>query len=218
MNIKISVNVKVGRLVKYFVLSDLFFLAGWGFIEPIFSVFIIEKVVGATLITVGIAAAIYWMIKSFFEIPIANLLDKTPGEKDDFIVLVGGLFLASLSAFAFAWVNQIWELYLVQAIHAIAFALYIPSWSAIFSRHLDKERVSFDWSLDSTVSGVAAGVTGLISGIVAQMFGFTVVFFMAGTLSMIAAFILASAPDLVFQKPTHHEAIMKDHTPGEIGI
>jgi len=218
MKINININIKVGRIVKYFVISDLFFLAGWGLIEPIFSVFILQKVAGATLLTVGIAAAIYWILKSVLELPIANILDATPGEKDDFTALVGGLFLAALAAFSFSWISEVWQLYAIQVVHAMAFSFYLPAWSAIFSRHLDKERVSFDWSLDSTVSGIAAGVTGLFSGLIAQELGFTVVFIIAGILSMIAAFILMASPDIMLSKPTHGEAIMKEHTPSEIGI
>jgi len=49
MRIKVNINVKVGRLVKYFVISDFFLLAGWGLIDPVFSVFIIQKVVAERL-------------------------------------------------------------------------------------------------------------------------------------------------------------------------
>ena len=41
--------MKVGRVVKYFVLADFFLLAGWGFIDPIFSVFIVQNVLEAHL-------------------------------------------------------------------------------------------------------------------------------------------------------------------------
>ena len=218
MNIKINVKIKASRIIKYFVLSDLFLLAGWGFIEPIFSVFIVEKIVGATLLTVGVAAAIYWILKSLLEIPIANFLDKIPGEKDDFLALILGLILASFSAFAFSWVTQIWELYIVQAFHAIAFALYLPSWSAIFSRHLDKERVSFDWSLDSTASGISAGVTGLLSGLIAEKFGFATIFIWAGFLSMVSAIILIFFSNITMPKPTHSEEVFKNQTPIEKGL
>ena len=177
-------------MVKYFVISDLFLLAGWGFIDPVFSVFIVDKVVGVAATTVGIAAAIYWILKSILEIPIANYLDRTPGEKDDFAALIGGLLLAGFSALSFSLVTTVWQLYLVQAIHAIAFAFYVPSWSAMFSRHLDKDRVSFDWSLDSTVAGMAAGVTGLLGGIIAGLWGYIAVFVCAGVLSLLAALVL----------------------------
>ncbi|MDE2018793.1 MAG: MFS transporter [Patescibacteria group bacterium] len=217
MKIKINIDIKVGRIVKYFVLSDLFLLAGWGFIDPIFSVFIVEKVVGATLATVGMVAGIYWILKSILQIPIANALDQRSGEKDDFIALIAGLVLAGISAIAFAWVRQVWQLYFVQAVHAIGFALYVPSWSAIFSRHLDKDRVSFDWSLDSTVSGFSAGFMGLLGGIAAAVLGFPAVFIMAGMLSLAAAVIIMAVPDVALPKPVAR-TVEEEKTPANLGV
>jgi MFS family permease len=214
MKIAINIDVKIGRLVKYFILSDLFLLAGWGFIDPIFSVFIVQRIADASLVTVGIAAALYWILKSVLQIPIANFLDRTPGEKDDFLALIGGLLLAGFSAIAFSWVKTTWELYLVQAVHAIAFSFYAASWPTIFSRHLDKDRVSFDWSLDSTVAGIAAGVTGLLGGVIAATWGFLAVFISAGVLSFMAAIVLLAAPDLVLPKPIKGVREIIDNKPG----
>jgi MFS family permease len=201
MKIRVNIDIKVGRLVKFFVISDFFLLAGWGFIDPVFSVFIVQKIPSAGLITVGIAAAIYWIIKSTLQIPIAKYLDETPGEKDDFVTLIGGLILAGISAGAFSWVATTGELYFVQAVHAVAFAFYSAAWPAIFSRHLDKDRFAFDWSLDSVTVGVASGITGLLGGIVAETWGYTAVFLSAGILSFIAAFVLIFAPNLILPKP-----------------
>lgn len=200
MKIRVNVNIKVGRLVKYFVLCDFLLLGGWGVIEPVFSVFIIQKVVGATLITVGSAAAIYWLLKSALQLPIANYLDRTSGEKDDFYALILGLLIAAFAAVAFALVNQVWELYLVQVLHAVGFALYIASWPAIFSRHLDKDRISFDWALDSTAVGVSAGISGFLGGVLASWLGFEPVFILAGILSLASALVLLWAPELILPR------------------
>ncbi len=202
MRIKVNINVQVGRLVKYFVISDFFLLAGWGLIDPVFSVFIIQRVVGGSLMVVGVAAAIYWILRSVLQIPIAKFIDHTPGERDDFMVLVGGLLLVGISAIAMVWVTQIWELYLIHAIHAAAFALYYASWPAIFSRHLDKESISLDWSLDSAVGGIGAGITGFLGGVIAATLGYNAVFISAGLLAFAAAFILMAVPDLVLPRPT----------------
>lgn len=206
MKIRVNIDIKVGRLVKFFVLSDLFFLAGWGFIDPVFSVFIVEKIVGGTLTVVGISAAIYWILRSVLQVPIAKYLDRTPGEKDDFMALITGLFLAGFSAIAFCITTTVWGLYVVQAVHALAFALYFASWPTIFSRHLDKDRISFDWTFDSTVSGIAAGVTGLLSGIIAAAFGYNAVFIVAGLLSFVAGFVLMAVPDIILPKPAGRES------------
>lgn len=213
MKINIHLDVKVGRIVKFFVLTDLILLSGWGFVEPIFSIFVIQKIVGATLTTVGIAAAIYWVLKSVLQIPVANYLDRIPGERDDFQALIAGLLIAAFAAFSFALITYPWQLYLVQAIQAIAFALYIPSWNAIFSRHLDKERTAFDWSLDSTSAGLAIGVASFLGAMIAANYGYTPVFLLAAVSSMAAALVLLSVPSLIVPKPTSKEIALKDHRP-----
>ena len=198
-------------MVKFFVLSDLFLLAGRGFVDPIFSVFIIQKVQGANLATVGIVTALYLILRSSLQIPIANYLDRTPGENDDFMALIGGLLLAGFCPLALIWVTQVWQLYLTESLLAVAFAFYFAAWPPIFSRHLDKDRMSFDWSLDSTSTAVAAGVTGLAGALIAQAWGFQLAFAFASALSFAAAIVLMAVPDLVLPKPTHGEAIMRDH-------
>lgn len=175
-----------------------------------------KEVASATLVTVGIGAAIYWILKSLLQIPVAKFLDRHEGEEDDFRALVAGLFMASVAAFLFALVTQIWQLYLVMILQAIAFGLYVPSWSAIFSRHVDRDRVSFDWSLDSTAVGLSAGTAGFLGGVIAKWLGFDGVFILAGLLSLVSAFIVLLAPDLVLPRKTSSEPLVKDHTPASV--
>jgi len=211
MKVKINIDLKVGRLVRNFVLIDLSLFSGWGFLAPILPVFVIRNVEGATLITVGIAAAIYLTVKSVLQLPIANYIDRNQGYNDDFFILALGLLLASFSAFSYVLVKTVWQLYLVEMLHGIAFSLYTPSWSGIFSRHLDKDRISFDWSLDSTTVGLSAGITGLLGGIIAENFGFYPVFIIASVFSMAAVLVLIISPDIVFPRNTLAEPVIKDH-------
>ncbi len=216
MKIKINIDLKLGRVIKHFILADLFLLAGWGLVQPIFSVYVVDNVEGATLVTVGIAAAIYWILKSILQLPVANFLDKTEGESDDFKALILSLFLGAMAAFSYVLISQPWHLYLVEVLHAIAFALYVPAWSAIFSRHVDKNRVSFDWSLDSTVAGLSAGVSGFLGGVIAAEFGFSGVFILAGALSLVSAFVLLLMPEMIFPKKTVREGLVKGRAPASI--
>jgi len=133
------------------------------------------------------------------------------------MVLIGGLLLVGISAIAMCWVTKVWELYAIHAIHAVAFALYFASWPTIFSRHLDKDRISFDWSLDSTAAGIASGVTGFLGGVIAERWGFSIVFVMAGILAFVAAFVLIAAPDLILPKPNKPSAL-DGHIPGNLPV
>lgn len=208
--------IKISKLVRYFIISDLILFGGWGLVAPIFSIFIIEEVAEATLVTIGINAAIYWIIYSVVQLPVAAYLDKTDGEKDDFYTLVLGLVLAAASAFCFAVVKTVPQLYLVQVFHAVAFGLYAPSWSAIFSRHIDKHSIAFSWSLDRTFLGIATGVTGFLGGLIANTFGFAWIFVAAGLFSLMAAFVIWLVPDLLLPPAKKSDFIVTDHSPHTI--
>jgi len=211
-------DLKINKVVKYFVISDLIFLGGWGLIGPIFSIFILEDVIGATLITVGMTSAIYWIVKSLVQIPVAILIDKREGEKDDFYTLVFGLILAGFSAMMFLTVHTVGRLYVVQFIHAIAMGLYVPSWSAIFSRHIDKTHAAFNWSLSSTTIGFAHGITALLGGVIGGIFGFQAIFVLVGILSFVGSFILFYVPHLILPKTISEKTeTFRDHTPVNLG-
>lgn len=205
---------QVNKVVKHFVLADLSLFSGWGLVAPIFSIFIIEDIPGANLVTVGAAAGIYWLVRAVIQLPIAIRLDKIKGEKDNFYALLLGLVLASLAAFAYTLIRSVEELYLTQVLQAIAFGFYAPAWLSIFNRHLDKERVAFDLSLDSTVLALASGVTGFLGGFMAETFGFRLIFLSASFFSLISAVIIFLVPEIILPRPKNPEAkIPLDHTP-----
>ena len=217
MKIKINIDIKINRVIKFLVLSDLLFLGGWSLIQPIFAVFVINKVEGATLITVGLVAGIYWLVKSLFQIPVANFLDRTEGEKDDFYALMLALVLAAVASFSFAFISKIWQLFLIQFIYAVSMGLYVPSWSGIFSRHLDEKRFSFDWSLDSTFIGLVSFFSAVLGGVLASWFGFSFIFFLVGIFSLAGAFLLFMVPNLIIPgAKSGDEALSRDHSPADI--
>lgn len=215
---RILFNFSFNGVVKRFIMADLMLWAGWGLIAPVFAIFVLDQVRGATVVTLGIVAALYWILKSIIQIPIALAIDRTPSEKDDYLVLVISLMLGGLTAFSFILVREVWQLYLVEALHAVSFGLYIPAWSGIFARHLDKSHRALEFSLDSAAVGIAMGITGLIGGVIVQNFGFSAIFFIASLLCFISAIIIFYSPDIVFPRRRELENFAAvDHTPRNLG-
>jgi len=209
---RININFpSVNRIVKFFIFGDLLLWVGWGFVDPLFSVFVIQSVEGATLISLGFLATTYWIVKGALQIPISLYLDKTEGEKDDFYALVLGLLVSGLTAFSLMLVQEMWQVYLIQFLKAIGFALYIPAWTAIFSRHLDKEHTAFDWALSSSTVSFGIGIAGAVGGTIASIFGFNFVFLMVGFMALASATLLLFVPDLILPKRTFQESKMMDH-------
>jgi len=167
---------RVNKVVKVMVFSDLILNSGWGLINPVLAIYIAGTIQGGNVQVAGIAMGIYWLGKSVLQIPIAHYLDENHGERDDYYALIGGTFLASFVPIGFIFATLPWHMYVLQGLHALGMAMAIPSWSGIFTRHIEKEREAFCWSLDSSSIGLGAGVAAILGGTIAEMFGFTPLF------------------------------------------
>jgi hypothetical protein len=176
------------------IYSDFVLHSGWGFLGPVFAIFIVQNIAAGDPIEgakiAGFASLSYWIIKSSLQIPIGKNLDKNHGEKDDFRFMIFGTFLTGFVPFGFMLSSQPWHIYAFHALHAVGMAMVIPSWSAIFTRHIDKGREAFEWSLRSTALGFAAGITGALGGILAAAYGFNIIFILVGSLSMVSSLML----------------------------
>ena len=58
----------------------------------------------------------------------------------------------------------------------------IPGFTAIFTRHIDKGKEAFDWSVRAALIGMGSGIAGALGGIIAHKFGFNVLFTGIGVL------------------------------------
>ena len=69
-------------------------------------------------------------------------------------------------------------------------ACVVPTWAAIFTRHIDKGREAFSWSLESTGIGFAAAFAGALGGVLAAVLGFRVVFVLVSIFGLISSSLL----------------------------
>ena len=187
---KIPDFFKINKVIKYLVLSDLIFWSGWGFLSPIFAVFVMKKIEGANLAVIGVASSIYWILKSLLRIPIGIFLDSRKGEEDDFWFLFFGLILSSLVPFGYLMAKYPSHIYLLQILQALGMAMALSGWTAIFSRHLDKGKEATEWGIDATLVGLGIGISGALGGLIANSFGFRAIFFITGSLGLLSAILL----------------------------
>ncbi len=184
----------LNKIIRTLIISDFFLNSGWGLMGPIFAIFIVKNVAMGSISEAakiaGFAALSFWITKSLLQIPIGRYLDKNHGEKDDFWFMVAGTFLLALVPIGFLFSSQAWHIYALQMLHALAASLNFPSWSAIFTRHIDKGREAFQWGTHSTVSGFGGGLAGGIGGIAVAYFGFEIVFIFVSALSLLCGFLL----------------------------
>ncbi len=204
---KFSVN----KVIKTLVLFDLVVLSGWGLLSPIFAIFITKQIIGGTLVVVGLAIAIYWLVKSVVQLPIARYLDKTPSENDDFYSLVMGTCLITVVPFGYIFATLPWQIYLLEVILAIGDAMAIPAWYAIFTRHVNKFQIGSEWTLNSIAVGLGTAVAAALGGWIADRFGFPAVFVLVSIFSAAGALLLITlTKHLLREKPEKLEKVFPE--------
>ncbi|MDD5738525.1 MAG: MFS transporter [Candidatus Pacebacteria bacterium] len=182
--------MKINKIVKYLILSDIAFWTGWGLLTPVFAIFIIDKIQGGNALVVGISSAVFLGVRSILRIPLGKALDNRVSEKDDYLVMVLGTFIASLVSFGYIFSYLPWHIYLLEIVHGIGLALALAGWTAIFTRHIDKGKESTQWGWNETTLGLGMGVAGALGGFFVTKFGFNLVFLLVGILGIIGTILL----------------------------
>jgi len=167
--------------------SDLYLEAGVVIFAPIFAVFVTQQIEGGSLRVVGFAAAITQICKIALEIPIAKYLDRNHGEYDDFYSMVLGSAMMAMSPFLYLLASSAGHIYMIHAFYGIGLAFFIPPRFAIFSRHIDKMQENLEWSFKSIVIGAAMAGSAALGGVLAEKYGFEIVFVIGGFLAIVGA-------------------------------
>lgn len=190
----------INKVIRILIFSDFVLQLGWGLIGPIFAIFLTRQIQGGDLKMIGFFASTFWLTKSLIQPFIAHYLDKNHGERDDFVFLVTGMYIANLVPLGYLFSSQSWHIFTLEFIRGLAMACAVPTWSAIFTRHIDKGREAFSWSLESTGIGLAAAFAGGVGGILASIFGFKIVFVLVTIFGLISTSLLLLIRQRIFPK------------------
>ncbi len=178
------------KVIRTMVVVEFFFAIAFGVFSPMFAIFAADNIIGGSAKVVGFAMAIFWMTKAIFQLPVAKYLDKIKGEKDDFYAYFIGQLLFALGMMLYVWARVPTHVYALQALLGLAFAINIPAFYGLFSRHLDKNYESSEWSVYSVISySVGVAIAGALSGIIVDSFGFDKLFIFSSSFFFLSALV-----------------------------
>ncbi|MFH0792231.1 MAG: MFS transporter [bacterium] len=160
------------EILNYLVASDVALSAGFSIISPIFAIFILDNISGGDLKVVGFATAIFVAVRGVLQIPVGRLLDKLHGNRDEYIFLTTAFIILAISPVLYLIVKTPLQLYLVQFLYAIGYAMNYPAWTSLFTRHIEKEAEGRSWATYSTITDFGGAAAAAISGIIAEKYGF----------------------------------------------
>lgn len=172
------------------IISDMIWRSGVGLLTPVFPIFIIERIDGGNALVAGVAATIGLVTKGVFQIPAASIIDRIRGEKDDFWMMVTFSFLTLLMPLTYLFIRTPTQLYVVEFISNLFLAFTFPSFMAIFTRHMDKQREGTEWGLYFTLTDFAGAAAAAVGGGIAITLGFDKLIIATVSISVFAVFFL----------------------------
>lgn len=178
------------KILRALIISDLFLLGGFALIQPIFAIFMLQGITGATITAVGIATAVQLLTKGFLQIFIAKWTDAEPGNRRELLTLFIGSIIMSVVPFILVFSTALWHVYLLLFAYGLGGALGFPGWTVIFLSYSRKEKAGYEWSIYNTVISFGMALAAVLGAYLADFYSFRLLFFIVGILSLLGTFII----------------------------
>jgi len=201
----------VNKVIKVLILADFFMLSAVGMASPIFAVFITDHIEGGSLAMVGYVSTVYLLIKAFFQLAFGKWIDKKDSEKYDFFLMIVGSILVSLAPLGYIFSRLPWHIYLIESLTGFGFAMNLPAWYAIFTRHIDRGQEGFQWSLETMLVALGGAITASAGGYLAEHYGFNLVFVLMSVMSLLGTMFMG----LIYRDLKAHKFIVAPKTTDE---
>ncbi|HEY4506842.1 MAG TPA: MFS transporter [Candidatus Paceibacterota bacterium] len=179
----------INRVIRHLVLSDFLLNFAFGLLAPIFAIFVIGSIDGGSLRVIGLATACYWIARTATTVPLSRFMDKTNGERDEFYFVVAGSFIMSSIPLFYILASLPWHIYLIQFLLGLANSMAVPAWRILFTDHIDYGRTGYEWSLEDIAIGLSVGASAYLGSIIAEKFGFDLVFILLAIMGYLATAI-----------------------------
>jgi len=184
-------RTKVNRIVLTLVYTNLIFYLAVGLLSPVIAIYYAGEINGGSVALAGFVTALFWLVKSATQVPVAMYADKIRGEGDDYFMMVAGyVVIAIVPLMYYLFVSEVWQVYLLEAIRGVGYGLCTPTFLAIFTRHIDINKENFEWTLHSNAVGLAFAAAAAVGGVLAQYMGFRSVFLLTSAMMFLSPITL----------------------------
>jgi len=192
----------MNKTLRYLLLSDVFILTGFGLIAPILAIYIKEELIGGTILTAGMASALFFIVKAGIQVPFSKYVDN---HEDRIKWLLIGTSLIAVTPVLYIFSRHILLIFVAQIIYGTGAGFASPAWLSLWSTHLDKNHESFEWSVYSASIGLGSGITALVGAGIADIYGFEFSFILVAVMAIVGCLLL-----LKLEKDEHKSGLVNN--------
>ena len=169
-------------MTRMLLLSEFIMTLSLSVLNPIFAVFV-EKI-GGGILDITYAWTIFGLISGILMI----IFGRMERSKKGYIkMLILGYLLQTLGLLIYAFVDNLVELLIAEAILGVSIALQYPSFDALFSSLLPDDEKGKGWGMYDGIESILESFACAFSGVLANFFGFKALFILSSVISLIAS-------------------------------
>lgn len=172
--------------VRAFVISEALFWSGWNFVAPIFSIFVVKEIPGATVSQAAYAFTLYLVCRMLMELVVSHRAGRLSNPQRAVIDVVG-MTVVSIAYIAIALKPTLLAVFVFYGIAGVGFGISSPVKYSLFSRSLEKETEAAVWGVYDVVTLMGMAVATSLGGLIADMFGFRLLFLLASAVNILGA-------------------------------
>lgn len=173
------------KILRALILSDLFILGGLGLVQPIFAVFMLNNILGTTVMAIGIATTIQLVVKAVFQVLVGKWTDEEPGNRRELAALIVGSVMMSLVPLGYLVSHTLSHIYILQVLYGLGSALAYPGWMVVFMRYTRADKAGYEWGVYNTTVSLGTAIAAGLGAYLAEFYSFSALFIIVSILSFI---------------------------------
>ena len=177
-------HFSINPVVKTYIVSEAFLWSAWDFVMPIFGIFIVTNIAGATIQTAATGYSIYLVNRVIFEIISGRIL-RGSSDRKKFIITIFGMACLTIAYVGFAFSHNIIAIFAFYSLLGFGLGVASPAKNSLFSIHLDKNKEATEWSLADAVSFICMALATSLGGFIATQYGFSALFLIASIINLL---------------------------------
>ncbi len=186
----IVLNLKnINPALKILLFTNALILMCNFMLGPIYALFVVE--IGGDLMDAGLTASVYGLAAALTSLVSGIYADKI--KENEYIIILGYLIMG-IAFILFFFVDNIWFLFVVQALIGIGEAVYLPAFDAIYSKHLSKGNTGKEWSYWEVMKYFIYIIGAALGAYLVTLFGFGAVFILMAGLCFFSAIFIFFQP------------------------
>ena len=183
------VEVFKNKGLRILLLTNALILISSAMLAPIYAFFI--EGVGGDILDASFAGTAFALTAALTSFVTGKMSDKV--REGEFVVILGYSLMA-LGYFLLIFVDSIGSLLFVQILLGFGEAIYSPSFDALYSKHLDKNKAGEEWGAWESTNYITIAAGALLGGLIANSFGFDFLFLIMGVISTFSAIYILLLP------------------------